>query len=409
MQPVAPPAKKVKGNLDNIEAVRKRREELSKLKEKHQMRAEKSTPGAAKLGPPVSNALGPPVPPGPASLGRVRHSDIFPTVGKVAPRSIPPPRAGNISNISNIPPPSGARTGQASSSRMQHPAVEPVVRRLDQSFGQGKSPAPPPPGATAPRSRSAPPTRHTPPPGPPPQAKVAPEVTPSKSFAARPPPVTPGAKPNSISTSNGPKAPPMAPPRETPPPPVSTPKVLPPPASSPMIPPAAVPVPQSSTPIVTNRQKMTPLPIGLPTPGSETTISPAQGSDVVLPQKPRQNLIRNLHQFADSPGVSAKVKAVAPESSPYDSSMLRLEKQVSEHEKGKAEALRKVAILEEQVQKLKEKGDPEEELGMLVQMAEKDGDDVALQWARGRISGTTPRSSASKVSYDLFIIYIYIL
>jgi phage protein D len=101
-------------------------------------------------------------------------------------------------------------------------------------------------------------------------------------------------------------------------------------------------------------------------------------------------LIRNLHQYADTPG-KPQAAEVPQSAKDQASGLLRLEKEMREHEKGKADALRKVAILEEQLQKLKEKGDPQEELDALVQMAERDGEVAALQWARQKASGTTPR------------------
>lgn len=383
MQPVAPPTKRIKADLDNEETVRKRRADLNKLKQKQQMR--KPIPGVNPPGPP-----GPPGSiPGAVPLNRVRHSDIFPTVSeKVAPRTsdIPPPRAGNF-------PPPGARTGHALPSRRQHQAAEPVVRRLDQSFGQRKSPAPPPSS----RSKSAPPSRPPPPPGPPPLAMEAPETTPSRSFSARPSPVTPGTK--TVATPGGLKIPPMASSKETPPPPVSTPQVVPPMPQAV----ARKEVAGAFPPASSNGHEVVPLSLSIDLSQTESgpTVPPVQGQPTTgIAQKPRQDLIRNLHQFADSPDVSARVKPALSMASKNDSSLLRLEKQVTEHEKGKADALRKVAILEEQVQKLKEKGGSEEELGVLVQMAEKEGSDAALQWARGRVSGATPRSSsAAKVGF----------
>jgi hypothetical protein len=76
-----------------------------------------------------------------------------------------------------------------------------------------------------------------------------------------------------------------------------------------------------------------------------------------------------------------------------------MEKEIREHQQGKLEALKRVSVLEEQLQKLKEKGDPQEELSALVQMAEKEGEGAALQWARQRVSGTTPRASGLQVSF----------
>lgn len=71
-----------------------------------------------------------------------------------------------------------------------------------------------------------------------------------------------------------------------------------------------------------------------------------------VPTKSRQNLIRNMHEFAETPSKQGPGDNQEPPK--HETSLLRLEKEVREHEMAKAEALRKVVQLEEEVQKLKE-------------------------------------------------------
>jgi len=426
MQPVAPPTKKIRAtaDLNNVDAVRKRRDELNKLKQKQQMRAAPAGPKAGMAsnltqarshldGPPGAKPPAPPGgapagPPGALSLNRVRHSDIFPNVPKAAARE------------SHIPPPPSHR---------QQQGKEPVVRRLDQSFEKRRSPAPllaATDAATAPtgRSKSAPPSRPPPPPGPPPLTKESLDVTPSRSFSERPPPVIPGAR----HSSEPPVA--AAAVKETPPPPVTTPK-----AASTLFP-GGIPMEATSPP-------MTDIPAGQPIPVatnrneeksnrsvtnlSETDSSAPPTMRAAVPtqmmQKPRQDFIRNLHQFADSPKTSEPALA-APTLAPFSdfdasfapasqndnstSSVLRLEKQVAEQEKSKAEALRKVAMLQEELQKVKEQGQPEE-LSALLQVADSEGPEKALKWARDRVSGTTPKANrVSKVCNSFFCVVFFL-
>jgi len=426
MQPVAPPTKKMKAvsendkmDIETVDAVKKRREELNRLRQKQQMRThEKTTPGGDKVtvtssqgllaharsqlhasaGPPKTGNA-PPAAPGAVPLGRARHSDIFPTVDKVARNLGEPPR----SNKAPHPPRPGPMQGPPGGTGRP---VEPVVRRLDQSFGQGKSPS----GASDARAKSAPPARPPPPPpGLPPLAQEFPaSTTPSRSFAARPPPLTPAESKPSVEKPLLP--PPLSSSNKEASPSVLTPHA---PRGSALTPPLILnpakpvhsessPIPQSPTVVESAQHAETQKSTGKMAVANEsakpstTFRAPAPVPFPVAsfpPQQPRQELIRNLHQIAATPGKQEST----PEPSKHESSLLRLEKEVREHEKAKADALRKVAVLEEQVQKLKEKGDPEEELGQLVQMADKEGEIAALQWARQKISGVTPRSSTPQV------------
>lgn len=428
--------------MDTVESVRRRRDELDRLKLKQQMRSAQGRVQMKVSDGPRSRA---PPPPGAAPIERVRHSDIFPGVDKVAKT------AKEV-----------LRGQPAPKSRMQAPPP----RRLDQSFERGgASPSHTAllsrgasPGPASNRSRSAPPSRRPPPPGPPPPSQEAPDSTPSRAFAPRPPAMAAGAK-NAKS-----KPPPIAfgPPISSIAPPPATPKAPsvpanrlatppPPPASTPAAPPTtpqppgndsptptqtvpgsgpptpgAAPLPpraESAPPTPTLSQPAPPTPSGPPTmpsisvPGpspapaqapapilaislepevppktlpasaprvaaineTEEGAKAAPSAPLLLPHafaveemettapatkmldasvKPRQILIRNMHEFAETP-----MKTIAPMmpaqdnvSKKNETSLLRLEKEVREHERAKADALRRVVELEEEVQKLKEQG-----------------------------------------------------
>jgi hypothetical protein len=100
-------------------------------------------------------------------------------------------------------------------------------------------------------------------------------------------------------------------------------------------------------------------------------------------------MLRNLHQYADTP---AKPETAPKEKADQSTYLLRLEKEMKEKEKEKAETLRKVAIMEDQLQKMKEQPNLEEALATVVQMAERDGEAAAIQYAKQRVSGLTPKS-----------------
>ncbi|CAB9528816.1 expressed unknown protein [Seminavis robusta] len=423
----------MKGSGENVDrehaTVRRRREELDRLKEKQQQK--RSTGASAGIRGP--RAAGP-------------------------PRGAPPPPRVAVGNG----PPLGGPPKQAAS---------PVARKLE--FAKGRSPAPP-----SSRARSAPPTRPPPPPGPPPMAKEAPDFTPSKhlapptpsrdrspgrappttparGFAARPPPTTFGSKPKAA-----PGAPPIMPvtPRGKPPSPVVTrPVVAPVRPPSPTVVNLGLPKPEALSdgpPKPTNIQPRAPSPTvinfapapmpmadgpprdpspamlnakpvsvldGPPTApeivtvGTKSEISMANdgplslapelvvekedtASKPIVPIQSRRNMIQTLALGADTPAkivpptsdntaISDSPAVAAPESS-----LLRLEKEVREHEKAKADALRRVALLEEQLQKFKEKGDASDQLGTLLAIADRDGDASALHWARASASGETPKA-----------------
>lgn len=436
-------------SIDGDENISRRRQELQRLKDKQQMRtSERRVPsglaaapasrtegllaqartklgGPPTSGPPGSRPAAPPrdrpaAPPG-GPISRVHHSDIFPSVEpKVAARASAEP-----SRFHTRPPPSRPSGAVPPPPMTKNQNDGGVARRLDPSFALGRiSPAtgsqstdrapgapnsegmsPSLPGA---RATSAPPSRPPPPPGPPPPVKEAPETTTatatttssstttttrSRGYASRPPPMTPAST----------KKPPATPIPE----PVETPKLVrepreptpaPAPAAVPLSTPAPTPVP------ATKRVAATPpttASYSVKTPSGDAAVAtaaaaaagsisgaPSTNAGGAPPTTSRKELIRNLHQYADTPAKPATAQEI-PKSE--ESGLLRLEKEMHKHEKAKAEALRKVAILEAQLQKLKEKGDPEEELGALVRMAEREGEGAALQWARQKISGTTPR------------------
>jgi hypothetical protein len=122
----------------------------------------------------------------------------------------------------------------------------------------------------------------------------------------------------------------------------------------------------------------------------------------------RRGMIQTLALGADTPAakvratslaLGADAAAIINGPGTQESSLLRLEKEVREHEKAKAEALRKITILEEQLQKLKEKGNSTDQLGTLIQIADSEGESAALQWARANLTGMTPRAMSSQVCF----------
>ena len=460
MHPVAPPTKRVKADVNDEVAVRARRDQLDQLRAKQQMRSAKGTgPPKAADGPPLSSR-GPPPPGGP--MDRVRHSDIFPTVGKVAGTTREPQRGP--------PAPPKAR------------AMAPPPRRLDPAFEKRSTSARAPSPS---RAKSAPRARPAPPALPPSAVKEAPDSTPTRGMQARPPPVTPGvvkktARPPAIAVAPPPvgnvpptpKATPKgAPPRKTPmpPQPPTTPRVpSAPPTPTPTLasagsapptpllnqstqatqqppvgfspgqgPPTPVssapPTPKAAPPVVPvlNNpmasasikpfaekpsvagvaapapapfpvQGAAPVPTPEPEAAPEISVQPSAipkteaakvetgppvgaGPPIVpgpAPEvKSRQNFIRSMHEFADTPtkppASPAPTPAAAASGTSSQTSLLRLEKEVREHEKAKTDALRRVVELEEEVQKLKEKG-------------------------AGQIALETPRTSAPQVRDNRF-------
>ena len=399
MQPVAPPSKKMKAegvNSDADSAHARRRQELQRLRERT---GDKRTPGGTKVQASRTEGLlaqarsqleGPPAglppysrssakPPPGAPIDRVRQNDIFPSVQPKISSRAPPPH-----------PPARPNGAVPTSDRGN------VARRLE--FPQGRvSPAPvsgrvsPAPGRSSPalpgaRAKSAPPSRPPPPPGPPPASKEAPESTPTRGYSSRPPPVTPGPPGSSL---KGPPKPVETPKMSSAPAPAPTPIPVPSPAPQPVMTPGRPPSPAlaSSKPPATPPMSFS---AGSSVKAPETVAqTKAPAADGPPPTTTRKDMLRNLHQYADTP---AKPETAPKEEADQTTYLLRLEKEMKEKEKEKAETLRKVAIMEDQLQKMKEQPNLGEALTTVVQMAERDGEAAAIQYAKQRVSGLTPKS-----------------
>jgi hypothetical protein len=187
--------------------VARRRAELALLEEK----MNKSVVNRGSAPPPR-----PPPPAPPLPMDRVRHSDIFPSVQKSAAELNPidsaPLSPGSMGgSITPLPPPI------ISPRSAESLATSPVARRLDAAFESNplRPPPPPPPLSSvtpAPPSRpkSAPPSRPPPPP-PPPTTRpplppgAPPAVPPPRGYTPRPEPVV-------VSVPPPKRVPPLGPP-----------------------------------------------------------------------------------------------------------------------------------------------------------------------------------------------------
>ena len=142
-----------------------------------------------------------------------------------------------------------------------------------------------------------------------------------------------------------------------------------------------------------------------------TTPAPKAAPAVVVP--PESFLVGGAAAAADTTTTMTPASAVKNNQKTdlagggQESSLLRLEKEVREHEKAKAEALRRVILLEEQVQTLKEKGNStdQQQLYTLLQLADAEGEAAALQWAKGQVSGITPKALPRQV--NVFFCFVF--
>ncbi len=292
----------------------------------------------------------------------VRHSDLFPTAPKSDKKLQP------AATIPEGPP----------------PKAETLARRLDASFS-GENPSS--------RSRSAPPVRPPPPPPPPKSTKPA-EGPPSVSFAPQesypipqPPaslPISP-AKMSAVSFS------------EEPPAPVATPafKGFPMNQGTPHVSKAnggnthfagATPFPGKHAPIEdgnTAKAGATPFPFKTQADTPETSApSPPDMLQENQPPKSmasanRMEILRNMKEVAKS--LTTDSTTTTPE--------LRMQTELIRAENEKADALKQVAKLQDEVKQLQRRTAPSME--DIVRMADREGDAAAVKLARGQVSGIT--------------------
>ncbi|GAX20619.1 hypothetical protein FisN_3Hh530 [Fistulifera solaris] len=291
------------------------------------------------------------------SRGRleVRHSDLFPT----APKS--------------------DKKLQPAATILEGPQAETLARRLDASFS-GENPSS--------RSRSAPPVRPPPPPpkpGPPPSVSFAPQE--SRPIPQPPAslPISP-AKMSAVSFS------------EEPPAPVATPafKSFPMNKGTPHVSKVnggntqyagVTPFPDkhAETPkeeVNTTKAGATPFPFK--TQADTPVTSAPSPPDMLQENQPpksmasanRMEILRNMKEVA---------KSLTTDSTTSQTPELRMQKELIRAENEKADALKQVAKLQDEVKQLQRRTAPSME--DIVRLADREGDAAAVKLARGQVSG----------------------
>jgi hypothetical protein len=398
--PIAPPIKKQRSSntpdsdrisLEANDAIARRRAELRRLQQIRTERTASGTEVTATEGllararnqlhvPPPTMVPGtgsalrgggrpappPPAMPNPSGAARVRHSDIFPSALKVAQEQIParaaappgPPPPGGPPR--GPPPPSGPPGGPPS-------GPPPVARRLDVSFADTPKPSDR-------RSKSAPRSR---PPLPPTTPHAAVEAPEPRDYVNRPPPVTPGAPPpppsHALNAGRTPGPPKVA--FETTDDAGRTP--------FPVV--KGTPFPVKGTPFPV---KGTPFPVkgsAMPSPTDPAPTPLPTKTQEMPPTTGRRDLLRNMREHADTP--PAKEVPSPPFSgikSPL-SPELRMHQELLKTQQDKRDALEQLARMGKEMVKLREESASAQKLEAVIQMAEAEGETVALDWARQHV------------------------
>lgn len=364
--PLAPPIKKQRAGStpvnDNLsmktgQALAGRRAELDRL---NAVRTAQNASGASlmakaqiQLNGPPTGGRGAPNPPMPNQSGvaRVRHSDIFPTVPKqqhqqYAPALKAPPQG---LPITSDPPRAGPPRGPQ----------PPVARRLDVTFADTPKPRDS-------RSKSAPPSRPPPPPATP-HVSEAPEP---RGHVTRPYPVTPGAR-----------GPPPPPPGRTPGPPA---------AKSPSVAGAGrTPFPKAAV----ARPAPTPYPkaAAISAPTAPTPYAAAPAATAAPPTTGRRDMLRSMRENVDTPPKGAVVLPITGGGGHVKSPVspeLRMQKELLKAQTEKKDAFAQVARMGGEMEKLRaEQTQSEQKLVAVLQMADAEGDTVAVEWARKHVRG----------------------
>lgn len=410
--PAAPPIKKQRASntpeserdrlsVEADDAITRRRVELRRLQ---QMQTQHTAPGTGvtategllaraqtQLRPPQAAVAGtggtmrgggrpaPPAMPRPdVGMTRVRHSDIFPSALKVAqdeiparagPPSGPPPPGG---------PPSGPPRGPPSGPPRGPPsAPSPVARRLDVSFADN-------PEALDPRAKSAPPRRAPQPPNTPHVAAEAPEP---RGRVGRPPPVTPGAPPPPPSLTMNAGRTPARPKAST-----SAMSGAVDNAPSLTLNAGRTPAPpKASAPGAMGNAGHTPFPTKdtAKPPPSNLAPTPFQNkTEQMPPSTGRRDLLRNMRANADTPPAKLQQSAPSADMKSPASPELRLSQELLRTQQEKKEALEQVTRMGNEMIKLREESASAQKLEAIIQMADAEGESVALNWARKQVHGS---------------------
>ena len=152
-------------------------------------------------------------------------------------------------------------------------------------------------------------------------------------------------------------------------------------------PPLVAEAPTPKQPPPSSSASFRPSPI---TPNAMQESSPQKESN--SPSTARRDILRNLREYADTPPVTKQ------------SEDIRLVKELKQAQDEKADALRKVARLREQIHQLQTQ-EPSS-LEVVVQVAEQSGETAAIQWAREQVSNNPQQPPVSQVRMHM-ISFIY--
>lgn len=143
-------------------------------------------------------------------------------------------------------------------------------------------------------------------------------------------------------------------------------------------PPMRPPPPARPPPLVAEAPPEQPSASSLPSPITPTNVQEEKNS----PSTVRRDILRNLREYADTPPIK-------------QSEDIRLVKELKQAQDEKADALRKVARLREQIHQLQTQ-EPAS-LEVVVQVAEQSGETAAIQWAREQVSNNPQQPPVSHV------------
>jgi hypothetical protein len=454
------------------DAIARRRAELRRLQQQRQSRS-KSRPevtstsdllankastastGTASTGPPPRSktnaaaapaAAAPPAMPTQESIGRVRHSDLFPTVPK-------PPTAAATSTSTRTGKPPVAKSKvppNATAAAARPPPPPPVARKLEFS-------------ATRSRAKSVPPARPPPPPRVPGQ-KAPPKEAPSRLQqqqqpppSRRPAPVTPmsllstkAVATTTTATTTGPpkttavaadKAPPTfqvaageteaaAPqvkifqPAEAPPTAAAAKTPGPhtsfaPSSKTTPLPGDAIPKPQRvqrvQTPYVkAPKGDSSPPPTDVKTPAPVANVSVTITKEEEPPSTVRRDRMRNLRDhLGDDPHPKTTTTTSTTNAFLTSEATSRLEQAYKKAEEEKQKAWKQVQELEQKLLQSTASATttattttstlPEDALQRMLQVADAKGEEAALQWARNQVSGVPPLQSDDQAKVGFMI------
>jgi hypothetical protein len=146
-------------------------------------------------------------------------------------------------------------------------------------------------------------------------------------------------------------------------------------------PPMRPPPPARPPPLVAEAPPEQPSSSSRPPPITTTSIQePSQETNP--PSTARRDVLRNLREYADTPPIK-------------QSEDIRLVKELKQAQDEKADALRKVSRLREQIHHLQTQ-EPAT-LEVVVQVAEQSGETAAIRWAREQVSNNPQQPPVSQV------------